>query len=229
MHNCLQCHKTISKKGNKFCNHSCSATYTNKQRIENGWKLSEESKNKIGSSIKKNNKNITNYICRQHHIEYRICVICKKLYTCRDWSTSKTCKSEKCKIDMKLLTGNKVSELNGYKNKWKWKCKSYISKLYGTMHMDSEWECILAKSLEDNNIKWERPKFFNWIDEKGKSRKYFPDFYLPDYDIYIDPKNPYLYSKDKYKLDYVRTTHNIKLCVVTDYNLLTWNHIKSFI
>ena len=62
-----------------------------------------------------------------------------------------------------------------------------------------------------------------------KERKYFPDAYLTKYDIYLDPKNPYLLTKDQYKLDYVRNTYNIKLYVISDYKLLSWDYIKSFI
>ena len=37
-----------------------------------------------------------------------------------------------------------------------------ISKYHGEVSMDSSWEVKLAQSLEDNNIKWIKPKPFNF-------------------------------------------------------------------
>jgi hypothetical protein len=50
----------------------------------------------------------------------------------------------------------------------------------------------LAISLDENNIKWDTCSRFNYIDRFGKSRTYTPDFYLIDYDVYLDPKNDFL-------------------------------------
>jgi hypothetical protein len=52
---CLCCGIIIDydNKRKDFCNHSCSATYTNKKRIENGWTLSDVSKQQIGLTVSK--------------------------------------------------------------------------------------------------------------------------------------------------------------------------------
>ena len=50
-----------------------------------------------------------------------------------------------------------------------------------------------------------------WYDENNKKRRYYPDFYLPDYNVYLDPKNPYKISLDQYKLDAVIENNNIEL------------------
>ena len=42
-----------------------------------------------------------------------------------------------------------------------------------------------------------------------KSRRYFPDFYLPKYDIYLDPKNPYLMQKDFFKMEIIKSMISI--------------------
>jgi len=49
---CFQCNEIISfeNKANKFCNKSCSASYNNKKREENGWTLSIESRLKIAET-----------------------------------------------------------------------------------------------------------------------------------------------------------------------------------
>lgn len=78
--------------------------------------------------------------------------------------------------------------------------------------MDFSWEVELAEWLDLNNIKWIRSRkiCLFWKDEGGGLRRYYPDFYLPDYNVYLDPKNKYLQEKDKYKLDNIRS-QNIRL------------------
>jgi hypothetical protein len=69
--------------------------------------------------------------------------------------------------------------------------------------LDSSWEVEIAQFLVDNNVKWIRPKFVKWVDAEGKTRRYFPDFYLVDYCVYLDPKNPYGIITGKDKIDRV--------------------------
>lgn len=72
--------------------------------------------------------------------------------------------------------------------------------------LDSSWEEILARKLDSMNIRWIRPKFIEYIDKNGEKRKYFPDFYLPEYDIYIDPKNRIAMEKQKDKIEILKNT-----------------------
>ena len=67
--------------------------------------------------------------------------------------------------------------------------------------MDSKWEVKVAQWLDQHSVVWIRPSYLDWIDMNGKARKYFPDFYLPDLNVYLDPKNPFLIrtSQDKFK------------------------------
>ena len=76
------------------------------------------------------------------------------------------------------------------------------------IRLDSKWESKLADRLTDIGLKWERssgPEHgFEWIDKKGTKRTYNPDFYLPDFDVYLDIKNDYIKNvKQKSKVDYV--------------------------
>jgi len=54
---CIICSNIFDfeRRNNKFCSHSCSATFTNNKRKEDGWKLSDESKSKISSGVKTHN------------------------------------------------------------------------------------------------------------------------------------------------------------------------------
>jgi hypothetical protein len=88
---------------------------------------------------------------------------------------------------------------------------------YNGVIMDSTWEIILAKRLDSINIKWERPKSLKWIDDKGIEHNYFPDFYLPDYDLYLDPKNPYAYMIQSKKINILNQKYNnIKFLLSSD-------------
>ena len=66
---------------------------------------------------------------------------------------------------------------------------------YNGILLDSSWEVEVAKYLDSNNIKWERPKIgleYEWNDVK---RVYYPDFYLPEYNRYIEVKG-YIRDRD---------------------------------
>ena len=75
--------------------------------------------------------------------------------------------------------------------------------------LDSSWELRLAKWLDENNIEWTRPKYIPWIDKSGKNRKYFPDFYIPKLNVYLDPKNAHQIETTKDKLDYICQRHTL--------------------
>jgi hypothetical protein len=94
-------------------------------------------------------------------------------------------------------------------------------KVDGTRVMlDSSWEEALAKRLDEINIKWERPITpLIWQDSSGRQRKYFPDFYLPDFQIYLDPKNQYAFKVQSEKIEFLKSNrqdiifiHTLKEC-----------------
>jgi hypothetical protein len=82
--------------------------------------------------------------------------------------------------------------------------KEYKCKDNSTVMLDSSWEVALAKRLDKLNVSWIRPKTpMIWIDSKGQSRHYFPDFYLPEYDLYLDPKNPLAIKAQEEKVNWL--------------------------
>lgn len=69
---------------------------------------------------------------------------------------------------------------------------------YNGVILNGSWELMVAKYLDFNNIKWERPSIpFEYIWE-NKTHLYYPDFYLPEYDIYLEVKG-YERERDKCK------------------------------
>jgi hypothetical protein len=70
----------------------------------------------------------------------------------------------------------------------------YVKKDGTKILLDSSWEEALAKRLDNLCIDWIRPNPIKWMDKQGVQHNYFPDFYLPQYDIYLDPKNEQVYK-----------------------------------
>ena len=107
---------------------------------------------------------------------------------------------------------------------------------YKGKKLGSSYELTVAKSLDENNIKWDTCKRFNYIDPNGKARTYTPDFYLPEYNVYLDPKNDFLINKinpalgfnDCEKIRRVEEQNNIKV-IVLNKNQLQWNNIKMLV
>jgi len=103
----------------------------------------------------------------------------------------------------------------------------YKDKILG-----STYELIVAQSLDENNIRWDTCKKFNYVDRNGKHRTYTPDMYLIDYNIYLDPKNDYLINNnnpslgfsDEEKINKVCDQNKIKVLILNK-NQLCWNEI----
>lgn len=194
---CKCCKKDLDflKRSYHFCSQSCSA------KIKNlGKKKSEETKKKIknantGKIYNINGKNIT---CRieKSKIHYKNCKVCNKLFVTNSKKKCKLTCSRECQT---IASINFRPYQNGSR-----KNIYYEHKTLGTILLESSWEEKLAKFLDTKYIDWIRPKFLRWTDKENKSRLYYPDFYLPEYDLYLDPKNPYCISKDKEKLEYFK-------------------------
>lgn len=73
--------------------------------------------------------------------------------------------------------------------------KKYI---YNGVSLDGRWELLVAMYLDEHNIEWERPKTYFEYTWNNSVHKYFPDFYLPKYNYYIEVKG-YKRDRDDYK------------------------------
>lgn len=177
MNNCINC--GIETINPKFCSRSCSVSHTNKFKSR-----SKESRLKTSMTLKS--------IIRPHK-EKVIPPKYSKVFhhTCSCgvpfYSKTKSCQyCHICRTAVRIKNGLRSTQV-----------------LYNGVYLDSSWELKLAKHLDDNNIKWTRPSFITYSDIMGNTKKYFPDFYLPKLNIYLDPKNPYGMIKDKHKLQQV--------------------------
>jgi hypothetical protein len=110
-----------------------------------------------------------------------ICVVCNN-----DTGSKyrKTCSTNCYRLNCKL-NSQKHPNCGGQKHT----NRSKISNINGDIFVtESSFERRLAESLNTNNIIWMRPSYFWYVDNNGRKRRYYPDFYLPEYNIYLDPK-----------------------------------------
>lgn len=111
--------------------------------------------------------------------------------------------------------------------------KNYKSVIeYKGVKLDSSYELIVAQELDKHNISWVRPHRVEYITPDGKQHYYTPDFYLPEFDVYLEPKNDYLIEninpwlgyKDTEKIQWVMEQNNI-IVLLLDKNNLEWSAI----
>lgn len=82
--------------------------------------------------------------------------------------------------------------------------------------LESSYEVRTAEILDSLGVKWEKVRRGYIWDDNGKTRRYVPDFYLPEQGIFLDPKNDYLIKKDQRKIDSACKLNNIKVLVLPD-------------
>ena len=82
-------------------------------------------------------------------------------------------------------------------------------KAYGTKRcqyaghwLDSGWELLLARRLDEIGVLWTRGHHkIPWQDSFGQWFEYEPDFYLPDYDAFLEVKGSHLMWLDETESD----------------------------
>lgn len=199
----------------KYCGHPCAASCTNKGR-----KHSDETKEKISNTIKKcptgwaKNSSAAKLAAkksaasikqrgyqrkREQELILSICPECKVTFSFKSYNKKKYC-SRNC------------SNKNAYHPN-----STRVHRcIYNGHKLDSGAEKLFAVLLDDNNITWTKntEQFFSFIDSKGKSRKYYPDFYLPDYDFWVEIKGK----------RYVREDDDLRRAAVGDNIELIMSH-----
>lgn len=112
-----------------------------------------------------------------------------------------------------------AAKCGGYKKRAGIGKKFYVYDSTGKkVCLQSSYEKRYYDILLERNIKWIRPKYI-YYNIDNKQRKYYPDFYLPKFDIYIDTKNSYLEKIDNEKIKAVIKQNNINLQIINEHNL----------
>lgn len=178
---CLYCDKVIQyeNKINKFCNHSCATSYNNKNRS-----YTEETKTKQRNAALQNPSGwAKDFSLRGHkkgsqysknNIE-QICLECKMIFISKNYKKRKYCSRE-------CASKNRYYEKSNIKHR----------SVYNGYQMDSGAERIFAQTLDKYNIVWIKNdknvnKYFE-CEIDGKKRRYYPDFFLPDYNMWVEIK-----------------------------------------
>ena len=124
----------------------------------------------------------------------------------------------------KLSNSAKKQGFGGYNANAGHSKKFKVIDSYGNLvTLQSTYELECSKILNDLNILWTRPKSLTY-----DNRKYYPDFYLPEYDVYLDPKNSYKAEKDFDKIRKVVEQNSVKVFVLLQ-EQLTPEYIASVI
>ncbi len=208
---CIGCNTILgyNKRSNTFCSSSCSATYNNTGRVK-----TQKSKDNASATMLKKGKKLC-------HVSW--CTTCKIILP--------NSKNQFCKVCLPKRKSEFASERNktipfgGHTSKLKTK---YTSMQGFTCNLQSSYELIIAQDLDKNNIKWVRPSPLKWIDVNNVTHRYYPDFYLVNYNIYLDPKNDFLIEKDKIKIETVSKQNNIQILILSK-NQLSWNYIETVV
>jgi very-short-patch-repair endonuclease/endogenous inhibitor of DNA gyrase (YacG/DUF329 family) len=205
---CPNCGEIVTKKGNKFCNSSCSASFTNKNKV-----MSDETKTKIRSKLigrrlseEQKEKRRGNENKHWKHGKYakepenRNCKLCGTQFLVgkinrNQTSRSKFC-SDKCRNEnSKILVNERIA--NGTHNGW------------STRNIVSYPERFFIKVLNKNKIKFEH----NYPVSKrelglNEPYSYFLDFFIENkkIDLEIDGKQ----HKDREDHDEYRDINLIK-------------------
>jgi hypothetical protein len=125
--------------------------------------------------------------------------------------------SDEQKKKLSLARSKNLEELGvgGFKNiKW-YKIKNINDEEF---IVRGTWELKVAEILNSNNILWIRKIYLNYIDNNQVVRTYTPDFYLPNYNKYLEIKG-FFSDKDKIKLNLILEQKKIDLLLIRGSNI----------
>jgi hypothetical protein len=228
---CTTCKKSVRKclnaiRQHNFCSHTCSATFSNKERNKNGYsgKLSPEKEKQKLLKLQKYAAIRKQTILNEYNKQPKLCkggcgTIIKFIHRHKRKYCGKCLHLVRVNIGKTYLCINK----NHYH-----KTGYYTSPFAGKVWLESSWEFKVAQSLDENKIKWIRPSPIPWVNNLGIDKKYYPDFYLTDYNTYLDPKNNFCQQTDAEKIQKVKKLISQKLLILNK-NELSWESIKQLI
>lgn len=102
------------------------------------------------------------------------------------------------------------------KKKRVWSKKTIYERSDGVyVSMDSTWEHVCATKLDEAGIKWIRNPnmYFFYYAPTGVKKRYIPDFYLPDYDLYLEIKG-FWTMQARHKMADVKRRHAVNILIV---------------
>lgn len=197
-----------NKRFNIFCSSSCAASQNNTLRPPGH-------PSRIKNNHTRSKKVKTFADGRPKYSVISFCTECNK--TIR-YKRVKTC-SKECRNQIFSRNAKNNTKFGGNKNTraYGW----YFSPTAGKVWLESSYEAKVAQELDQHKITWIRPKYLTY-----KNKKYFADFFLTEFNVYLDPKNDYLIQKDQDKIKAVMEENNV-LIIILNKDQLTWEKISS--
>lgn len=183
---CECCNKNLKyeQRRSRFCSRNCAAQTNNKTRSYK-W-ITEEWKRKQSIKMKATEPagwRIDPKFYREK-TKQTVALNKHKFYIT-------TCCAE-CAIKFNHLKSQKrkyCSHTCAYKNNYHQNSTKLYRCIYKNYKMDSGAEFLFAKILDENNIIWiKNSKTFFEYHYQNKTKKYYPDFYLPDYKLWVEIK-----------------------------------------
>lgn len=203
--NCENCNKEhVNKYGSgRFCSAKCARGFSTKEkRKEINRKVSKKLRGKYyGKPVE--------------YVEI-VCAFCKKPFRTKYSDRKRKCCSRKCAITpgqyhWKVKDSSKMGGLRDRGGKSA--VYEYVNWLGHKMYLNNH-EIRLAKVLDQEKLNWERNnKGFGYINLEGKNRKFYPDFYLPSFGLYVEYKG-WLTNEMKHKMEDALLKNKFKLLVV---------------
>lgn len=182
----------------KFCCSSCSASYTN---IAKGPRT-EDAKNNISTAL----KGVGSFT----HIAYCKCEICNTEFL---WNSITKGSKRHCG-DATCFKQFKYNALKGKTGGYHPNSTRVHRSVYKGYQMDSGAELAFAQLLDKHNIEWIKNSstFFEYLPNK----KYYPDFYLPAVNAWIEVKGK----------KYVRQDDDLRWASVPGLEVIWSNDLK---
>lgn len=184
----------------RFCNSKCSHGFSTKAKR------------------KEINKKVSEKLCKLYDCT---CLNCGKKFINKTY-IKKTC-SQKCrnKYFSKIVTGKQFKSgkdrkkgSGGYREKGGKSIQlNYINHLGHKMKLNKE-EIKVAKKLDELKLNWIRNiNYFKYITIDGKERKFYPDFYIEDNDLYVEYKG-WVTNEMKHKMSDSLKRNNFNLLII---------------
>ena len=173
------CTQNQLKKSPSYCSSKCSHSRS----------LSKKSRLKISKRLSDRFKESGAWGGRSRFLGYEdvSCKVCAKSFTKKVSVKKSTC-SKEC---LRILISRKVSGKTGGPRRrgGTGKHSDYISKSGSIFHCQSTMELKMCEILDNLNLKWKRNlNGFPYVTLDGKKRKYYPDFYIETFDIFLETK-----------------------------------------
>jgi hypothetical protein len=213
--NCPKCGKTFSqfkrareietgKDIKEFCSQTCANSHEVSQSHKEKVSKTMKDKYERGELVIPNPK-----VGRSQ----KACIICGNFFDCLPADKQQTC-GRKCGAQLFSLRVKGTGKMGGWRPKRNF--------MYGDIKLDSFWEVECARRLDALSIKWESSnidRFFLYEDIYGINRRYYPDFYLIDHDLYIEVKGVWT-PEVLHKMQDVQKRNSFQLIILDDINAI---------